>query len=219
MQEIVLAKYGAAVRQFKVPLIVVALTRFLLIAGLLLAIAIAFVVVLPEASATTYGTPTTSISPRFDLLPLLITALIPYLVAGVLMLLALLLWFLYFLFSPVLEILLFAAVGLLASTWSRTRAGGVVAGAGLRIGLWSVSYVSGQAVSMAFSFLSLPLMALFAAPTGIEEQLAGMSPAVLAFGGALLAIIWLLGVVLIRIAVILGLLYLSTNWASRIPTK
>jgi hypothetical protein len=220
MQEIVLAKYGAAVRQFKVPLIVIAVTRFLLIAGLLLVFILATVAALPDVSTTTASTgplfPGLSI---IDILSLVTTALLPYLAAGLLMLLALLLWFLYFLFSPVLDVLLFAAVGLLASAWARTRANGLVVGAGLRIGLWSISYVSGQVVSTMFSFLALPLMALSTAPIGFGEHLARISPVVLATAGALLANGWLLAVVLIRIAVILLLLFLSTSWSSRIPTK
>ncbi|MBN1120025.1 MAG: hypothetical protein JXJ17_03015 [Anaerolineae bacterium] len=220
MREIVLAKYGAAVRQFKVPLIVVALTRFLLITGLLLIIMLAFVVALPDmSSSVSYAAPLFPGLSLTDVLSLVTTSLIPYLIAGILMLLALFLWFLYFLFSPVLEILLFAAVGLLASAWARTRANGLVVGAGLRIGLWSISYVSGQVVSTMFSFFTFPLMALYTAPIGFEEQLARISPAVLATAGALLANGWLLAVVLIRIAVVLVLLFLSTNRASRIPTK
>jgi hypothetical protein len=219
MQEIVLAKYGAAVRQFKVPLIVVALTRFLFVTGLLLTFVVAVLVAVPDLTTTASTVPLSPDLSISDVVSLVVTALLPYLVAGLLMLLALLLWFLYFLFSPVLDVLLFGAVGLLASSWARTRANGLVVGAGLRIGLWSISYVSGQVVSTMFSFFAFPLMALSTLPLGFEEQLARISPAILATAGALLANGWLVAVVLIRIAVILVLLFLSTNRASQIPTK
>ncbi len=211
VHEIVLAKFSASFQQFRLPLTAVILTRGIFILGLLV-----LGILLVASNATPLGSSLATLSSP----PLAAEAGLPAasvavsVIAGASVLLAGLLWFLYFLVAPVLSTFIYAAIGLLASAWARTRTGGLVGAAGLRVALWIASYIAGQFISVLFSMLTVPVLALPSMPLGLQRLL-GLNPALLVLGGASAAMIWALVLTAAQLAVGLLLLYMAARRAGR----
>ncbi len=205
-----LAKFGAALQQFRLPLIAVALVRAIFVVGMIVLVA---VLLAPEITspASVPAAPPSPTAPGPAAAALVASAII----AGLAVLLAALVWFIYYLAAPTLSTLIFSALGLLASAWARTRAGGLIGAAGLRVALWVGSYVAGQFASVFFSILTLPAFALPTTPLWLE-RVEALDPALLVFGGALAAIAWIAVLVIVQLGVALALLYAASRRAERI---
>lgn len=208
VRQIVLAKLGAAFRQFRLPLAAVALARAAFVLG-----------AVPLAAAALARDGVFGPAPALDSgllagLPAGQVALL--VVAGVAVAIALLVWFVYFLLAPILSTFMFAALGMLASAHSRTRAGGVTLAAGVRVGLWGLGYVLGQLGTLSISLLVVPLAAL--PPTLLwVGRLTSAHPANLVLGGALLAITWALILAAGQIGAALVVLHMTVRRAENLP--
>ncbi len=211
VREIVLAKFSAAFRQFRLPLIVVALTRATFVLGV-----IALAVILLASEITASGPSAPAPTPAVPLPgPAVAAQAVSVASAVVAVLLAAVVWFAYYLAAPTLGTLVFAALGMLASSWARTRAGGLIGAAGLRVALWLGSYVTGQFATFTFSLLALPAFALPTTPLWLERA-QSIDPALVVFAWAVGAIAWVLVLVIAQLGVTLALLYVSARRAERI---
>jgi hypothetical protein len=215
-REIVLAKFSAAFRQFRLPLIVVALTRATFVLGV---IALAVILLASEVTASGPSAPAPTPAVPTPAVPLPGPAVAAQAVsvasATLAVLLAAVVWFAYYLAAPTLGTLIFAALGMLASSWARTRAGGLIGAAGLRVALWVGSYMTGQFSTVFFSLLALPAFALPTTPLWLE-RVQSLNPALLVLAGAVGAIAWVLLLVIAQLGVTLALLYVSARRAERI---
>lgn len=204
-RQIVLAKFGAAFRQFRLPLIVVAIVRAVGIAGFLILLA---VVILTDGSLTT--------PPTLPTLPPAGSEVAWIVAAGGGVLLALVVWFAYTLVEPALSAFMFSAIGMLASSLSRTRATSLTLAAGIRVGLWAVSYVAGQVATGMLSLLAVPVAAVPVAPLWLAT-LSTADPAALVFGGAIAAALWAVILAAAQVGVGLGALAASVRRIERLP--
>lgn len=210
VHEIVLAKFSASFQQFRLPLTTVILTRGVFILGLL---ALGSLLVASNATplSSSLAAPSPPLVSEAELSAASVAASV---IVGASALLAGLIWFLYFLAAPVLGTFIYAAIGLLASAWARTRTGGLVGAAGLRAALWVASYIAGQFVSVFFSVLTVPVLALPSTPLWLQRLL-GLNPALLVLSGASVAMIWALVLVAAQLTVGLLLIYMATCRAGR----
>lgn len=206
VREIVLAKYSSSVRQMRIPIAAAISVRFIAMLGIAALVIAAVLGSIPDVSTGT----------DLALDPTSVWTVLGLLATGAAVLSAVLSWLAYYLVSPISGLLLFAALGMLASAWSRTRSGGVAVAVGMRFVLWMASYVLSQIVSVAFSLLGLPLMALTGS-TLWEGWLAALPPVLLGFGGATIASLWVLGLLALQVGVTLALLALAINRAERLP--
>lgn len=219
-REVVLAKYSAAVREVRTPVIAVMVTRLgTIIIG---AIYLAILSVVAMNNPTFGGAPSSSGAPGgapVELLPLLVD-LTPVLGQGVLAVASLciagVIWLIYFLLQPVLDVLLFSAVGLLASSLARTRGSGLLVAGGIRLGLWAASYVASQILSLFLQLLVVPLAYLPTAPLWLNNLTTAQPGPVIAVL-VMLSIVWLVIVVLAEMGFTLFLLYLTDKRAERLP--
>jgi hypothetical protein len=212
-REVVLAKFGAALGQFRLPVLVIGIIRALFVFGLIGLVVLIFVVGIDGTGITSAGSLPAPLLP-----PMPAPLALSYVAALGVALLALLGLFAYYVASPALEMLIFGALGLLASAFARTRATGVAVAAGMRVLLWGISYITGQLFSFGFSLLALPAMALATVPLW-AERLASTEPAALIAGGGFLTLFWLAVIVLIQVGVILVLLYAAEQRTARLPLR
>jgi len=218
-RQVVLAKYGAALQQLRLPLIVVAVLRALCIVG-----SVAFLVALIAAgsSSSVAQTNPAIVAPTPPSLPLLSSApgIVSYLISGVVGLLALLAWFLYYLLNPALTTMIYGAIGLMASSWSRTRASGVLTALAVRVGLWAVNYVLSQvawtSLSLALSLITLPVALLTSPPTWLEGLLS-FDLGLLVLLVAVLAMLVLALLIAFQIGLTMAALALTVRRAERLP--
>jgi hypothetical protein len=211
-RQIVLAKFGAAFRQFRLPLALVAIVRLaFVIGGIALVIAL-IVTSIPSAATPGVVTP----APAAPLPGPGAGTILGWGIAGAAVLVAALLWLAYFLISPFISTTIFAAVGLLGSAWARSRAGGLTAAIGFRMGLWAASYVAGQIITVAITLISVPLSVIPAAP-GWLDQAVTQEPSALVAAAAVMAVLWLAISAVGQIGVTLLLLYAAARRAERLP--
>jgi len=203
-REIVLAKFGAAFRQFRLPLLAVAVVRAVAIVGFLILLV---AVILTDESIGASGAVPPIAPPGGEVVGIAIAG------AGVVFALVVLLA--YTLVEPALSAFMFSAIGMLASSLSRTRASSLTLAAGIRVGLWAVSYVAGQVVSGMLSLLALPLTALPATPLWFAP-LSAAGPATLVFGGAVATVLWVLLIAAAQIGVGLAALAASVRRVERL---
>ena len=211
-RQIVLAKFGAAFRQFRLPLVLVAIVRLAFVIG---GIVLGIVLILSSVSGTTtpgIATP----APAVPLPSLGAGTILGWGIAGAAVLVALLAWLAYFLISPFISTTIFAAVGLLGSAWARSRAGGLTAAIGFRMGLWAASYVAGQIITVAITLISMPLSLIPTAP-GWLDQVVTQEPSALVAAAAVIAVLWLAISAAGQIGVTLLLLYAAARRAERLP--
>jgi len=150
-REIVLAKFGAVMRQLRLPLATVAVLR-----------AIFLIAVVLMLFAAVGGEQVNAGSPGASE-PLAPSLALGLLVNGLFLLATALLWLLYYLLQPFLRTALFAALGVFASAYSRTRAGGLFTAAGFRVGYFVVAYIASQAISLVFTLVLSPITLLMSA--------------------------------------------------------
>jgi hypothetical protein len=211
-RQIVFAKFGAVIRQIRTPLIILMIVRGVMIVGTLIT-----VVVLTAAGLAFSGFHLSDLA-----LPLASTGavasgllLVVYFVVLVIVLVAILLWIAYFIFQPVLDMMLYSALGLFASSLARTRTNGLVTAGALRVVLWMGTYVLSQIVTTALSLFGVPLMTL----PGIPQWISGsqIAPGFLVVLAIVASIGTLLIGIVIQIALSLGLLGLTSDRAARLP--
>lgn len=207
-RQIVLAKYAAVLNQVRTPVIMVLLVRLTLVVGTILVLAGALLI--GAWLGNTLGIPPVP-------LPTLATGMLlaSYLIAGAFALVAVVLWIVFFVMQPALDVMLFAALGVFASSLARTRANGLLAAGALRLVLWMGSYIVGQLFSTLFSLAAMPVMLLPVMPEWLQ-QTAG-SPAVLVMGGAFGLVLFLVLLVVGEALIVLGLLGLAVGRAQSLP--
>jgi hypothetical protein len=207
-REIVLAKLGATFRQFRVPLIAATGARAAFAVGAVLWVG-ALLLVESTGTGPSSGVPGTAI-------PLSAGEIAGLILPGLAVLAAALVWFAYYLAGPALGVLMYTALGMLASAWSRSRSGGVVLAFGLRVALWAASYVGGQFASMTFSLLAVPIFALSMTPAWLERLFSGPpGPAMLLLSA--LAVGWVAFLAALRIGVVLLVVAATIRRAGRLP--
>lgn len=208
-REVVLAKFGAAFRQFRLPLAAIAAARLLFVVG-----AVVYVIVL--LSTEVAG----SVSGTLPSVPQIVLPFGPlvasYIVAGIAALVALLMLLLYFLIEPASTTLIYAAVGMLASAWARTRSGGLMTAIGFRAALMGISYILSQVIGVAFSLLALPLMALPASPIWLE-RVTMLEPSIVILLVAAGTMVWLAIVLAGQIGLAALMLHAAVRRAERLP--
>ena|GEM_PF-882305 len=211
--DIVLAKFGAAFRQIRLPLLLILLVRLLIV--LIGAISLVIVIIQGINTAGSSGiSPSDLLSS--PVLPVTGLMVVEYGIALGFAFIAFLAWIAFFIFQPILDMLLYVALGVFASSWAKTRANGLITAGAFRVGLWMLSYVSGQIFSTGLSLLTLPLMALPALPTWIQD--AASSPGLLILLAALAAILMLITSISIELSISLGLLRATTARAEHLPS-
>jgi hypothetical protein len=189
--EIVLAKYAATLRQLVAPLAVVVVARLLLIAGGLATL---------DLAVRLQGIDGGLLGLLANLPPELVSPL-----SVVLFGLSVAAWLAFFAFKPLLTILMFASVGLFASSITRTRINGVIAAVVLRVVLFVARFIADQALtiggqlaigtSLSLGNLGNTLGTLVVTQPALLVGLGGL----LALGGLLVAIGWRGGVTLLLI--------------------
>jgi hypothetical protein len=214
VKQIVLAKFGAAFRQVRLPVAAIILLRVLLIVGAVVAIAAALILI-PDARPTSPAPLPPGAGPIIQALP---GSTIAALLAGVVAVVVLVaLWLAYFLFRPVLNAMLFVSIGLFGSTLGKTRSGGLIAAFGMRFGLWVVSYVLSQVVSTGGSLLLSPLLAFGGAPLLWLEDLANRQPALVILAGTAVVVIWFLVAIALQLGITLLAVKASARRAAKLP--
>jgi hypothetical protein len=214
VKQIVLAKFGAAFRQVRLPVAAIILLRVLLIVGAVVAIAAALILI-PDARPTSPAPLPPGAGPIIQALP---GSTIAALLAGVVAVVVLVaLWLAYFLFRPVLNAMLFVSIGLFGSTLGKTRSGGLIAAFGMRFGLWVVSYVLSQVVTTGGSLLLSPLFAFGGAPLLWLEDLANRQPALVILAGTAVVVIWFLVAIALQLGVTLLAVKASARRAAKLP--
>jgi len=207
VRQIVLAKFGATFRQFRLPMIVIALLRLVFVLGLVVLFAALVVINAIDAPISPTDLPLQG-------LPFTQTA--PLVIAWLAVLVAALVMLAYYLIEPALQVFLFVAVGMLASSLSRTRAGGLLLAGGSRIALWMLSYILGQLVSTMVTIFTFPVMAVPTAPRWLA-QLDSADPTVLVTVGAAAMVAWILLVAAAHVAAALGLLAATVRRTEHLP--
>ncbi len=145
-QQIVYAKYGAAIHRLHLPLFVPVGLRIL---AIITAVVTALLALTLETSILA-----SSIETILQDLAQLVLPLAPaaFIVLACLSLLLLALSLLSLVVSPVLQILLFGAIGMFGSTLAKTRSNGILAAIGIRIGFGALVYVVSQVISFTLLF-------------------------------------------------------------------
>lgn len=209
-QEIVLAKFGAVIRQLRWPVLVVMLTRGLFVLGVIAVIGLA---ALPSnAYSPSAATPNPLTSMR------LLSAYEPVaaltdLLGGASVLIVAVLWIIFFLGRSLLDVLLFSAIGLFASSLARTRATGLVVAVGIRIFLGGASYFAANFFSFGFSMLSLLIYALPPWLNSLMEAYPGLT----VFAVATFAALVLFGLALGEILLTLLFLKIAARRTQNLP--
>jgi len=223
-RQIVLAKFGAALRQVRFAMFLPTLTRaFTMISSIVLIIllivreaALSGPVLPSPTPAPQPLPPSGSLPDMFPLVSAYDISLVGLLIfLGVLALVA---GLFNFLFLPVIRTMLFAAVGMLGSAYARTRAGGLLTGGGIRVGLWAVGYVSGQIISAVMSLVAVPLSAIQALPPWMQALL-GFSDAAYVVFGLLVVNLWIILTLVGHVGIILLLLNIAAKRTERLAVS
>lgn len=202
--EIVLAKFGAAMRQFRLPALVSMAARAVFLLGMALVAALALLDL--SGGALTAPRPADLLNLRIPVVPSV--TLINASAALGLLAVAGLSWLAYYVLGPALNLLFFGAVGMFASSLARTRATGLMSAVGVRIGVWMASYVGGQIVSTVVSLLAIPLTLGVTGPA-----LPPFDPLLAVVGVALAALAWIALMVAVQLG---GALLLLRSAAARL---
>lgn len=202
-REIVLAKFGATFRQFWLPLLTVAGVRILSVLGLGLTLGL---VALNDPSVATAASGAVEST---------VPALQSAAVVGVtiVVIIAVMVWLLYYFTVPILRTFTFATLGIFASSLAKTRSGGLTLALAIRVGLWVLTYTASQIASVMVSLFTTPLILQGSNPTFNFN----LDPLTTVLSGALISLIS--AVVLVVVQVILGLvaLRLTVRRAERLP--
>ncbi len=122
----------------------------------------------------------------------------------------------YAVLKPIVDTLLFLAVGLFASSIARTRSGGLFTAGGMRVALGVVSYVFSQILSSSLSILMLPAMMMPASMSWFE-RLATEQPELLVLGVVATTVIIALITLVGEFVLMLVLLNITSKRAERLP--
>ncbi len=216
-REIVLAKFGAAIRELRRPVMAVLITRTLLLIMiptlLILALVYAVSTALPAPGGGAAPPSPSSVGP-VTLLPLSVMATSTLGVVSVIV--AVLLGLVYYFVQPMLDMMLFAAIGIAASTMSRTRASGLFAGFGLRVALGIAACMANQVISSAVSLVLTPVLILPVTNTAVGNMLSN-NPGLLVTGYALTGVVSFLLIMAGEFGGTLLLLRFSEGRAGRLP--
>ncbi|GAB4475785.1 MAG: hypothetical protein Kow00124_17190 [Anaerolineae bacterium] len=207
-REIVLAKFGAVIRQLRLPMAAVTVARGVFLVGCAILIPLLI-------STTDPGTPlipiATSPMPAGEALTYALDAIFG-LVIGVM-------WLIYYLAEPFLSTYLFGALGIFASSLSRTRTGGLFAAAGFRFAYAALVYVLSQMFSVVVTLVMTPLMLATSAAPSLPRWLETLlnNPAILTFSLLMGLLIWLGLVIAWQVGSAALLLAWSIRRTDRLP--
>jgi hypothetical protein len=219
--DFVLSKFGAAVHQLRLPIFTVIITRVFVTAGSLCFLTIYLIYEVSRGVAGTAGGPSPApftspplplpVLPSFAAESVTLTG-----VAVLLIIIVAILWYVYFLFQPLLTVSQFSALGVLASAWAKSRTNGLLTAIGFRFLYWLGSYILTQIIQYFITFATFPLFILPGFDQFIE-QLATVRPSILVIGGAGTVIISTVLGVSFQLLIIAGSLHLAARRAARLP--
>jgi hypothetical protein len=198
-EEIVLAKFGAAVRQLYIPLLVVMVARVCLIAG---GLGLADQALIQESGMGLIGV--------LVELPLRELGFVAVACAAF----GVLVWAVFFVLQPALLVMMHSAVGLFASSITRTRANGLIAAAGLRVALWVAGYIFGQIASAGGT---LGINAAMSQPMPQIERIITYQPGLLVVGAVGATLFYILVTVGWQGALTVGLIEAAAYRARKLP--
>jgi hypothetical protein len=216
-KEIVLAKYAAAMRELRQPIGAVIVLRIATILAGVVTILIFVTVGLSGLGPSPSGMPSSSpelieIIPQETVLSLLASGAAAIIVSiG-----AAALWLIFFLVQPILDALLYASVGIFASTMSRTRSGGLFMAGGVRVGLWALSYVASQFIGVGISLLTVPMTGIPAVALWLAD-LQNMSPGTIIIIFAAITGVSIVVVAAVQVSVIMFMLQSAVRRAEALP--
>lgn len=216
-RQIVLGKFGGAIQQLRLPILVsTGIRAFFMVVGGLALLALSSLGLLGaflESSGLAGG------APRLEDLVFSAAALVPILCLGGLGLAFMLLSLAYFLLQPMLDACLYAALGMFASGLARTRANGLAMGFAGIGALWLLLPAIRQILGIMFSgaIFALSTLPMFAAAF-LDNSIASAT-----FGAFSTAVSVLIAVVLgfvmagIKIALTFALLRGAAGRAAVLP--
>lgn len=216
-RHIVLAKFAAVLTELRLPLWASLIVR-VIFPPALIAIVILMFVANPgagAASGTPGPSPPAAALPPVEWLTLLQgvanvgLAVVSLLVAG-------LVWLIFYLVGPFLQIMLFAAVGMFGSSLARTRTNGLFTAAGIRVAMGGLSYV----LSQMFGFLTqLAMLPVAMNPTSAEwfTNLVANNPAIIVVFMAAIFSVSMLAIMGGQLGATLLLLHWTARRAERLP--
>jgi len=180
-------------------------------------VAFAVIALLVDVSSTISNAPV-NITP--SMIPTLWDTIVSgsYLIALIVTLLFLVFLFAYYVLSPYVSTLVFAAVGILASTFARTRGNGVIAAAGLRVALWVFSYVASQFVGITIQLMFVPFFMLQSPPLWLE-RLAELQPSIIIIGGVITGVFVVLLTVISQSGAAMLMLLAAERRLAKIPVS
>lgn len=203
-REIVLAKFGATFRQFHLPLMIVAIVRVLFVVGMAATVGLFFLTD-PNAANTVGPIPS-----DVTLLPWQSVA---GAVVAAAVIIAVLVWLLYYFTAPTLRTFTFATLGIFASSLAKTRGGGLMLALAMRAALWIISYIGSQVASVLISLLATPLALQFSDPAFNFN----LDPLQTTLAGALSAALGAIALVVVQVIMGLVALRLTVSRAERLP--
>ena len=223
VDEIILAKFSAAVWQVRSAIIATMVTRTAFMLGSL-GIGMIFLMVLAWESGTawlqvalTFIAGMLAIASQLPTLTL-ITIVLSGLLSLAVVLITLAATLLNYLFQPLLEMSLYSSLGVFGSSLSRTRSSGLVTTILLRVGLWVVSYISSQVVGL---FIQMSLFIFLAIPgvTKLINDLFLLNPAILVILVAAIYLAFIGIFFVVQLGLIGILLTFAINRSKRLPIK
>ncbi len=206
-REIVLAKFGAVIRQLRLPMAAVMVSRGVFLVGCAILIPLLIATTSQPAPTTIPGSALTT----WEALTYGLDAVFALIIG--------LMWLIYYLAEPFISTYLFGALGIFASSLSRTRTGGLFAAAGFRFAYAALAYVLSQMFSLVITLVATPLMLVTSAAPPTLRWLEALlnNPAILIFGFLVGLLIWLGLVIAWQVGGSVLLLAWSIRRTDRLP--
>ena len=212
VQEVVLAKYSAAVRQIYPVYQFITLIRILVSMGLFVVIVGFLVMILtPEfiAAGIIGGLVVLMSSPFLLLYILMIVAVLIF--SGLVLTLV-------FYFQPLFNMLFYNAVGVLGSAYARTRSQGIFTAIGFRIVLWGISYTVSFVINNIIQIVGI-LVALVIQEITWLSDLVNNNPGLLIVGGAWMMTLWYLSSILVPLGTSIIFLRMAIARTRKLPYR
>ncbi|MBN1429597.1 MAG: hypothetical protein JXB07_14600 [Anaerolineae bacterium] len=204
-RQIMLAKLGAAFNQIRLPIITIMVARLVSIAGGVLLLVL-YVIVQAESAFL----PQEVLEIWAQIVPH-IPGIVSLLISGLVWLIC------HALLKPVVDMLLFLTIGLFASSFTRTRSGGLFAAGGIRVALWVASYILSQIASSFLSLATMPLAIMAGSAPDAFEELAAISPNLWMLGAAVTTSGMVIIMIVLEFVLTLILLRITQNRVEQLP--
>lgn len=203
--EIVMAKYGAAMHQIHLPIFTPVVLRILAVLITLFTLLVALVL---EVDTSSIGVPAL---PDLLALALAATQTRGWLFVLFLGVICLILYGLVLLVGPILRTMLFAAIGMFGSSVAKTRANGLLAAIGIRVGFGIFGYAISQFFSFFLSFGVQGVVGVSSVLPAWLEALLDLPPALYVQGGLLVFIAYCALYLTIQVGLVWAFLRFATD--------